>query len=65
MLVIPEEKSDILNSENLSSSSEDLETKVQEDLKEFFTIIMNEDKFYNNMNFDDFIYGKINELEIE
>ena len=59
MLVIPEEDHDHINSENLS------ENTPTEDLKEFFTIIINQDKFYENMNFDDFIYGKQNEVEME
>lgn len=59
MLIIPEEDHDHINSENLS------ENAPIEDLKEFFTIIMNQDKFYQNMNFHDFIYGKQNEVEIE
>jgi hypothetical protein len=52
MLVIPEEDHDHIISENLS------ENAPIEDLKAFFTIIINENKFYENMNFEDFIYGK-------
>ena len=59
MLVIPEETYEQNISDNLS------EKTPKEDLKEYFLKTINHDRFYENMNFDDFMYGKKNEIELE